>query len=119
MALGNPSDDLPAYARFLLLFLAEAIVGVALYSLFTRTPVALQMLFFAAAAVVVRLAHYKHPNDKTIASILCGLTLGFAGFCGIVSRITQRVTTLEDVWARLMMVGFCLVAVLMVLDRRL
>lgn len=64
MALGNPSDDLPAYARFLLLFLAEAIVGVALYSLFTRTPVALQMLFFAVAAVVVRLAHYNIRTTK-------------------------------------------------------
>jgi hypothetical protein len=119
MSSRNSSGELSAYERFLLLFLGEAIVGVLLYSLFTRIPIALQMLVFAVALVVVKVDNFEPSKNKTIASLLCGFTLGFTLFCGFVSRFTQARTTLEDIWARLMMVGLCLAAVLIVLDRRL
>jgi len=119
MASENPGDGLSAQARFALLFLGEAIAGVVLYSLFTRIPVALQMLLLVAAMVVVKIDNLEPTKNKSIASILCGITLCFTLLCATVSRVTHARTTLEDVWARLMMVGFCLVAVLIVLDRRL
>jgi hypothetical protein len=82
MTSENSSGGMPAYARFLLLFLGEGIVGIVLYSLFTRIPVAVQVLIFVAALVVVKIDNFERSKDKTIASILCGATLGVAVFCG-------------------------------------
>jgi hypothetical protein len=67
MASENSSGGLPTYSRFLLLFLGEAIIGVALYSLFTRIPVAMHIVILVATWIVVKLES-SEPSKKSIAS---------------------------------------------------
>jgi hypothetical protein len=109
----NLGDGRPAYARLLLMILGEAIAGTLLYGCFTVIPLALQMLITIGSWAVVWIEIGTFPKNKSIGSLLSALT-GVATFCcGIAWRVTD-----QEVWSRLMLVGGCLMAALIFLDRR-
>ena len=93
--------------------LGEAIAGALLYGFFTFMPVAVQMLIAVASWLIVVNENLTFPKNKGIGSLLCGIT-AVAGFsCFMMWRITH-----EEIWSRLMLVGTCLLAALIFLDRR-
>jgi hypothetical protein len=101
------------WRRFALLVVAEAVVGLFLYALFTFIPVELQVLISMACWVIVRIERWTFPKNKSLASLLCAVT-GVAVFlCWLAWRITH-----EQVWSSLGFVGVCLMAGLIFLDRR-
>jgi hypothetical protein len=94
MASEDLRDVRPAYVRFLLLLLGEAIVGVFLYAVFTFMPMAVQIVIVVPGWVVT----------TAIPVFSCGFAWGI---------------THEDVWSKLPLRGACLMAAaLMFLDRR-
>jgi len=108
------SDGRPAYARFLLLLLGEAAAGLFLYAVFTFMPMAAQALItIAAYAVLANDIIFQPRKGKSFGSLLCGITAIPACACGVGWRITH-----EDIWSRLMLTGACLMAGLILLDRR-
>jgi hypothetical protein len=114
MASEDLSDGHPAYVRFLRLLLGEAIVGVFLYAVFTFMPMAVQIVITLTALVVIENDIIFHPKkNKSLASLLCGVTAIPAFSCGVAWRITH-----EDVWSKLSLTGGCLMAALIFLDRR-
>ncbi len=101
------------WRRFSLLVAAEAIAGLFLYTLFTFIPVGLQMLITVAGWVIVEIEIWTFPKNRSLGSVLSAIT-GVAGFlCLLAWRITHR-----EVWSRLGLVGGCLIAGLILLDRR-
>jgi hypothetical protein len=101
------------WRRFALLVVAEAVVGLFLYALFTFIPVELQVLISVACWVIVRIERWTFPKNKSLASLLCAVT-GVAVFlCWLAWRITH-----EQVWSSSGFVGVCLMAGLIFLDRR-
>jgi hypothetical protein len=114
MASERLSDGRPAYARFLLLLLGEAVAGICIYAVFTFMPTAVQMPVTFTAWVIVAGDNILHPRkNKSLAALLCAITAAAASFCGIEWRITN-----QDFWSRLMLTGLCLMATLIFLDRR-
>lgn len=102
-----------SYVRLLIMILGEAIVGTLLYGLFTVIPLALQALITIAAWAVVWIENVTFPKNKSVGSLLGALT-GVASFCcGIAWSITD-----QEVWSRLALIGACLMAILIFLDRR-
>jgi ABC-type sugar transport system permease subunit len=113
MAFGILGDSRPAYVRFLLMLIVEAFAGVCLYAVFTVTPVAVQVVVAVASWAIVVNENLTFPKNKSLGSILCGIT-GAASFsCFVAWR-----TTHEESWSRLGLVGGCLLAGLIFLDRR-
>jgi hypothetical protein len=114
IASEDSNDDRPAYVRFLILLLGEAIAGVFLYALFTFIPMAVQMVIVLAGFVIVQIDIIFYPRkNKSLASLLCGITGILALFCYVAWKITH-----EDFLTRLGLVGGCLMAALIILDRR-
>jgi Ca2+/Na+ antiporter len=113
MASANLSAGRPAYVRFLLLLLGEAIAGVILYAVFTFMPTAAQIAITLTAWAVIVNDIFDPKKNKSLGSLLCGITAIPAFSCFVAWRITH-----EDVWSRLMLVGLCLMAALIFLDRR-
>ena len=100
------------WRRFTLLVVAEAVVGLLLYALFTLIPVALQMLITVASWVIVEIETWIFR--KTRASVpLSAITSVVGLLCWLAWR-----TTHEQVWSRVGLVGGCLMAGLIFLDRR-
>ena len=98
---------------FTLLVVAEAVVGLFLYALFALIPVGLQMLITVASWVIVEIEILTFPKNKSLGSALSAIT-GVAGLlCWLAWRITH-----EQAWSRLGLVGGCLMAGLIFLDRR-
>ena len=89
------------------------IAGVLLYALFTLVPFAVQMTIAVAGWLVIVNDNLDPLKNKSLASMLCGFTAAPTVFCAVAWRITH-----EDVWSRLMLVGSCLMAALIFLDRR-
>ena len=114
MASEDLSDGRPTYVRFLLLLLGEAVAGVFFYGVFTFMPTEVQMIIGLACWGVIAGDNILHPkSNKSLGSLLCAITAIPVVVCGVEWRITH-----EDIWSRLMMTGFCLMAVLIFLDRR-
>jgi hypothetical protein len=108
------SSGRPVQERFLLLLLAEAITGFFLYGIFRFMPMAAQMVIALASWAVISNDIIFHPQkNKSLGSLLCGITAIPAFSCFVAWRITH-----EDIWSRLMLVGGCLMAALIFLDRR-
>lgn len=101
------------YARLLLLVVCEITAGTLLYGLFTVMPLALQALVTVASWTIVSIEVGTFPKNKSMGSFL-GAVTGVASFsCGVAWGITG-----QEVWSRLMLVGGCLMAALIFLDRR-
>jgi hypothetical protein len=121
MSLENPSDGLPAYTRFWLLVLGEAIAGVVLYALFPFMPAAVQVLVFLTATAIAVVGRPKRNEEKSLASLVSAYTGVFVRICVICVIVLERsrlMITREDVEWRVVFVGVCLVAALRLLDRR-
>jgi hypothetical protein len=113
MASGIFGEDQPVYARLLLMILGEAIVGVSLYALFTFMPVAAQVLIGLASWAIVFGENLTFPKNKSLGSLLCGITGMASVSCSVAWRVTHN-----EIWSRLALVGACLLAALIFLDRR-
>ena len=118
MASDDLSEGQPAYVRLLLLILGEAIAGVVLYALFSFMPVAVEIIVVALAWIVVANDNFNPSKNKSLASLLCGITAAFTVVCNILARLSHHGTAHEDIWLRLSLVGACLMATLIFLDRR-
>jgi hypothetical protein len=101
------------WKRFALLVVAEVVIGLFLYAIFAFMPMELQMLITVASWTIVFGENLTFPKNKSLGSLLTAIT-GFAGFlCWSAWRITH-----VQVWSRLGLVGGCLMAGLIFLDRR-
>jgi uncharacterized membrane protein len=102
------------YVRFLLLLVGEAIAGLFLYATFTFMPMFVQILIVLTGVVILHNDIIFHPKkNKSLAALLCGITAIPTSSCYVAWR-----TTHGDVWERLGLVGVCLMAALIFLDRR-
>ena len=90
MASGIFGESRPVYTRFLLMVGGEVIAGVFLYGLFTFIPVALQMLIAVASWVIVVNENLTFPKNKSIGSLLCGITGAATFSCGVAWRVTNQ-----------------------------
>lgn len=106
-------DNRSVYGRLPLILLGEAIVGLFLYVFFTFMPLALQTIVVVVCWVIVVNDNLTFPKNKSVGAILCGITGAGSFSCGVAWRITGG-----EVWSRLMLVGGCLLAALIFLDRR-
>ena len=88
----------PAYLRFLLLLPA------------------VQMVIAFMGFVIVQIDIIFCPKkNKSLASLLCGITAFLSFFCWVAWRVTHQN---ENFWFRLGLVGGCLAAALIVLEWR-
>ena len=71
------------------------------------------MLISVACWVIVRIERWTFPKNKSLASLLCAVTGVAVLLCWLAWRITH-----EQVWSSLGLVGVCLMAGLIFLDRR-
>lgn len=116
MAFENPSDDQsigrPVHLRTALLLIGWAIAGFLLYALSTFLPsVVMAAILFVAWAIV----RFDSRKTKSLGSVLCAITCSLTGVCAIAMHFTHWH---EDVMTRLIFVGLCLGAGLILLDRR-
>jgi hypothetical protein len=112
-APSNVPEHKMDWRRFTLLVVAEAVVGLFLYALFTFIPVALQVLITVASWVIVAIETWTFPKNKSLGSLLRAITSAAVFLCWLAWRITY-----EQVWSRVELVGVCLMAGLIFLDRR-
>jgi hypothetical protein len=108
----NPTDGRSVYLRLALLIVGWAIAGLLLYFLSTFLPIAIMGVIVCVAWAIVR---FDSRRNKSLGSLLCAITCSLTGVCAIAMRFTRWH---EDVMARLIFVGLCLGAGLIVLDRR-
>ena len=116
MFLENHSDGQSIYARFALLTVGWASAGVLLYVLSTVLPVEVLAFIAIGAWAIVRLDTVSRKN-KSLASLLCGITCLLTAVCAVALRITHWHWH-DYVLGRLIFVGLCLGAGLILLDRR-
>lgn len=109
------NDSQPVYLRLFLLVLAEAIAGVCLYALFGIVPFALQAVIAFMAWVVVRINNPILKKPKSLGSLVSGFTGILIFICSVALHFYHRH---DAIMIRLLMVGFCLTAILILLDRR-
>ena len=114
MSSENPIDDRPVYARLALLIAGWVAAGVFLYILATVLPMVALVMIATAAWAIVKLDRVTRKN-KSLASLLCAITVLLTGICGVALRVTHRH---DDILWRLIFVGLCLGAGLIWLDRR-
>jgi hypothetical protein len=88
--------------------------GVLLYLLSTVLPVEMLAFIAIGAWAIVRLDMVSRKN-KSLASLLCWITCLLTAVCAVALRITHWH---EYVLGRLIFVGICLGAGLIILDRR-
>jgi hypothetical protein len=114
MASEDLSEGRPAYVRFLLLLLGEVIAGLFLYATLTFMPLLVQIVIALIGLVILQNDILFHPKkNRSLASLLCGITAIPAFSCYIAWRVTHG-----EVWERLILVGGSLMAALIFLDRR-
>jgi MFS family permease len=100
--------------RLALLIAGWAITGACLFAVSTLLPAVVLAVIVVAAYVVVQLDRVSRKN-KSLASLLCWIT----GVLTFASAVAMHFTGWhEDVLGRLIFVGLCLMAGLIVLDRR-
>jgi hypothetical protein len=97
-----------------LLTVGWAITGLLLYALSTFLTSAVLAAIVLVAWVIVKLVPVSRKN-KSLASWLCVITGLLTGVCGLALRIAHQH---DRVLVRLIFVGMCLGAGLIVLDRR-
>jgi hypothetical protein len=116
VAFENSSDDQTVdrsvYSRIALLIVGWAIAGVLLYVLSTILPIAVMGGIVFVAWAIVR---FDSRKTKSLGSLLCAITCSLTGVCALAMHFTHWH---EDVMARLIFVGLCLGAGLILLDRR-
>ena len=116
MAVEDPSDDQSVgqsvYIRMALLVAGWAITGLFLYALCTFLPSAVMAVILLVAWAIVRLDSRK---TRSLGSVLCVVTCSLTGVCALAMHFTHWH---EDVMTRLIFVGLCLGAGLILLDRR-
>ena len=114
MACENPSDDQSVrqsvYLRIALLIVGWAIVGFFLYTLCTSLPNAVMGIIVLVAWAIVR---FNSRKIKSLGSMLGAITCSLTGVCALAMHFTHRH---EDVITRLIFVGLCLGAGLILLD---
>ena len=93
--------------------LGELIAGTLLYAAFELMPLSVQVLIVFASWIIVSVENLTFPKNRSVASILCGITAVCCFLCGAEWRITG-----SEVWSRLGLVCGCLMASLVFLDRR-
>ena len=110
------NDVQSVYVRLVLLIIAWAMAGVLLYSLFTFTPRVIQVTIAAVCWLIVVIDDFEPRKNKSLASYLCAFTGILIYVCSIVSTVFAHWH--EEVCVRLIIVGVCLAAGLILLDRR-
>lgn len=103
----------PLYRRLLPMVAYEAIAGILLYAAFKVIPVGPQILIAVAGWAVVVNENLTFPKNKSVGSLLSAATGTAAFSCGVAWKISN-----QEFWSRLMLVGICLLAGLIFLDRR-
>ena len=114
MPSANFAGDQPVYLRLVLLIVGWATAGALLYALSTFLPTAVLAIIVVAAYAIVKLDRVSRKN-KSLASLLCVVTCVPTGVCALAMISTHWH---EDVLGRLVFVGLCLAAGLILLDRR-
>jgi hypothetical protein len=99
--------------KLVLLVVIEAAAGLLLCSLFMFVPLAVQILIAGASCVIVEFENMTFPKNRSLGSFLCGLTALASVCCAVAWRVTG-----QELWSRWMVVGVCLMAGLVFLDRR-
>jgi hypothetical protein len=107
-------NDRSLYARLAFLVVGWVTAGVLLYALSTVLPVEVLAMIAIVAWAIVRLDTVSRKN-KSLASLLCWITCLLTAVCGVALRITHWH---DYVLVRLIFVGVCLGAGLILLDRR-
>jgi len=102
--------------RLAFLIVGWAIAGVVLYVISMFLPGVLLVAIAIAAWATVKLDRVSRKNES-LASSLCGITALLTGVCGAVLWFTHEHWH-DRVLARLIFVGVCLGAGLILLDRR-
>lgn len=100
--------------RLALLIVGEAIAGIVLYALTTLLPAAILATVAFAAWAIVKLDRVSRKN-KSLASHFCAVTCLLTALCSAPLWVTHWH---ENVLWRLVFVGVCLGAGLILLDRR-
>src|SRR5579885_1835344 len=95
-----------------LLIVGWSIAGVLLYVLSAILPIAMMGGIVIVAWAIVR---FDSRKIKSLGSLLSAITFSLTGFCALAMHFTRWH---EDVMARLMFVGLCIGAGLILLDRR-
>ena len=116
MSFENYSESRSLYARLALLIVGWATAGVLLYVLSTFLPGAVLATIAIAAWAIVKLDRVSRKN-KSLASSLCAITAVLTGVCGVTLWVTHEHWH-DHVLGRLIFVGVCLGAGLILLDRR-
>lgn len=116
MPFGNLSDDQfdgwSVYLRTVLLIIGWAIAGFLLYALSTFLPSAVMGMILIVAWMIVR---FNSRKTKSLGSVLCAITCALTGVCALAMHFSHWH---EDIMIRLIFVGLCLGAGLILLDRR-
>ena len=116
MAHEQPSDDQPSrqsvYLRMVLLIVGWAIAGLVLYVLSAFLPIAVMGVILVVAYMIVR---FDSRKIESLGSALCAITCSLTGVCALAMHFTHWH---EGVISRLIFVGLCLGAGLILLDRR-
>jgi hypothetical protein len=110
----NYSDGQSFFARLAILIVGWAAAGVLLYVLSTVLPVEVLAIIAIGAWGIVRLDTVSRKN-KSLASLLCWITCLLTAVCAVALRITNWH---DYILGRLIFVGICLGAGLIILDRR-
>ena len=94
------------------LIVGWTIAGLLLYVLSTILPIAMMGLIVFVAWGIVR---FDSRKTKSLGSLLCAITCALTSVCALAMHFARWH---EDVMARLIFVGLCLGAGLILLDRR-
>jgi len=115
VAFRNPSDDQSigrsVWLRAALLIIGWAIAGLLLYALSTSLRIVVMPVILVAWAIV----RFDSRKPKSLGSVLCAITCSLTGACALAMHFTHWH---EDVLTRLIFVGLCLGAGLILFDRR-
>jgi hypothetical protein len=108
-----------AWIRLTLLAFCELIAGVVLYRLFTYLPT-VEVVAAVLAFVLVEHDNLFVEKARSLGRLLCGITAIAAVTFAIAARFARWGVPLlhEEPWFRLMCTAACLMALLILLDRR-
>jgi hypothetical protein len=112
----NYSDGQSLYARLALLIVGWATAGILLYALSTFLRGEALVIIAIVPWAIVKLDTTSRKN-KSLASLLCVITCLLTGACAVALRVTGWHWH-DHVLTRLIFVGVCLGAGLILLDRR-
>ena len=116
MPYDNSSGAQSAYLRLALLIFCWATAGALLYFAFTVIPRTIQVTIAALSWLIVLVDDFEPRKNKSFASYLCAATGLLIYACSVVSTVFAHWH--DEVFVRLIIVGVCLAAGLILLDRR-